>query len=243
MAIEKNSDKKVVVVDSSTIISCAMNCIIWVFEELSRKGIKFVVPKSVKKEVIDRGLESKRFKYEALRVLAYFTDNVFEVYDEDIKKETSEILSYANSSFYIKNNPLKILQDADAEVIALAKKINADMILTDERTLRLLLENPSEIKDFLRRKFSTEIKVSESSLLNFKKVAGEMDIARSVELIALACSLDIFNETRTKCEVSGNQNCQKELMEGLLFALKFSGCSVSFEEINDYVNLLLRVKN
>ena len=232
----------VVVVDSSTIISCAINCIIWVFEDLSQKGIKFIVPKSVKKEVIDNGLNSKRFKYEALRVLAYFTDNIFEVREDDIKKETSEILSYANSSFYIKNNPLKILQEADAEVIALAKKINADMILTDERTLRLLLENPAEIKDFLHRKFKADIKVSDSSLMNFKRTAGQMDISRSVELVALAYSLDIFNETKAKCELGDVKNCEKELIEGLMYALKFSGCSISFEEINDYINLLLKVK-
>ena len=243
MVLEKTNNKKIVVVDSSTIISCAINCIIWVFEELSNKGIRFVVPKSVKKEVIDNGLNSKRFKYEALRVLAYFTDGVFEVYDEDIKKETSEILSYANSSYYIKNNPLKILQEADAEVIALAKKINANMVLSDERTLRLLLENPGEIKGFLHKKFSADIKVSESSMMNFSRIAGKIEISRSVELVALAYSLDIFNETKTKCESSGEKNCEKELIEGLMYALKFSGCSVSFEEINDYINLLLRVKN
>ena len=74
----------IVVVDSSTIISCAMNCLMWVFKELRQRGFRFIVPIGVKKEIIDSGLSSERFKYEAIRVSKYFADETFEVYKNEI---------------------------------------------------------------------------------------------------------------------------------------------------------------
>ncbi len=229
----------VIVVDSSTIISCAMNCLLWVFKELKSKGTRFVVPKGVKKELIDSGLNSKRFKYEAVRLLDYFSDGTFEVYDKDLRQEASKLLSYANSSFYIKNNPLKILQEADAEVAVLGSKINADAIATDERTLRLFAEAPDEIKKMLERRLKSNVRVDSRTLHEFTKDIGKMQVVRSVELIALAYSEGMFNKT-TKTNFE-DKKIKKDVIEGLLFALKFSGCAVSFKEISNYINLLLNV--
>jgi len=228
----------IVVVDSSTIISCAMNCLMWVFKELKQRGFRFIVPIGVKKEIIDSGLSSERFKYEAIRVSKYFADETFEVYKNEIKRQTSELLNYANSSFYIKGNPLRILQEADAEVAALAKHINADAILTDERTLRLLIEAPDLIKGNLERKFHERVKVNEKMLHSFGKGFEKIQIIRSVDLMALAYYLGIFDQLMKKCYISEIKDCEKTTIEGVLYALKFAGCAVSFKEINDYVNLL-----
>ena len=67
----------VLVVDSSTIISCASNCIMWVFDELKKKGFEFVVPKGVEKEVIYSGLNTLKYKYEAIRVMRHFITKSF----------------------------------------------------------------------------------------------------------------------------------------------------------------------
>ena len=233
----------VVVVDSGTIISCAMNCILWVFDELKQQGIRFIVPAGVKNEVIDSGLKSEKFKYEAIRVLHHFVNGTFESYDEDLSKETSELLSYANSSFYINNKQLKVLEDTDAQVAVLAKKLNADALLTDERTLRLFIENPDAISGFLQNKFHTKVEVNEKSLHRFSDYMENMPVIRSVDLVVYAIENGVFDPTIKRCSIVKNIDCRKEIIRGLLYALRFSGCAVSFEEINDYVNLVLRDKN
>jgi len=228
----------VIIVDSSTIISCAMNCLMWVFDELSKKGIQFIVPKGVKKEIIDSGLHSKKFKYEAIRVSRYFSKGIFKESEEEIKKETSEMLRYANSSFYIKHNPMRILQKADAEVAVLAKKIKADAIATDEKTLRLLVEAPDSIKKILEKKFNSKVEVNEKELYNFNKEFKNIPVVRSVDLIALAYSMGIFEDTVKRFCPNRNRQCKMEIIDGLLYSLRFSGCAVSFKEIEDYVNIL-----
>ena len=227
----------VLIVDSSTIISFGMNCLLWVFERLKSKNIKFIVPMAVKEEVIDSGIKTKKYKYEAIRVSEYFSKGVFEVYTGDIKKETSEILNYANTSFYIKNKPIKILHKADAEVLALAEKINADGILVDEKTMRLLIENPEEVKKHLEKKFHEKSKMIDESIMSFQKRAGNREMIRSADLIAYSFEIGIFDELIDVCLIK-EKNCKKELIEGLLYCLKFAGCAISFNEINDYVNLL-----
>lgn len=228
----------VLVVDSSTIISCAMNCLMWVFNELKSRGFRFVVPKGVKDEVIDSGLRSKKFKYEAIRVMRYFSSGIFEEHDMDVRSEASEMLSYANSSFYIKHNPLRILQQADAEVAVLARKINADAIVTDEKTLRLLVEAPDFVKKILERKFHERVTVNERALHSFNRVFEGISVVRSVDLIALAYDIGIFDEMVAKCQLPNKKRCGRDVLEGVLYALRFSGCAVSFKEIEEYVNLL-----
>lgn len=232
----------VIVIDSSTIISCAVNCMLWVFDELKAKGVRFVVPAGVKHEVIDSGLSSQKFKLEAIRVMHHFSNKTFEEYDGDLKAETSRLLGWSNSSFYIRNKQLSVLQDTDVQVAVLAKKIGADAILTDERTLRLFIENPDSIKKFLESKFHEKVTVNENALHSFTEYMHRIPVMRSAELIVYSFENGIFDPTLKRCATSGIPNCQREVISGLLFALKFAGCAISFEEVNDYVNLVMRKK-
>ncbi|HDQ59843.1 MAG TPA: hypothetical protein ENN30_01470 [Candidatus Woesearchaeota archaeon] len=230
-----------IVVDSSTLISCALNCLLWVFDEFKEKGVKFVVPTEVEREVLTKGLSTKKFRFEAVRVAHHFINNTISIGKEDIEQDTQELLSYANSSFYIKNNPIKILEKADAQVAALSIKTNADAILTDETTLRLLVENPNAIKKTLERRMHSEVKVDKRKLYSFQKKMGNIPVIRSVELLAIALEDPIMFEPtfRRSAEIDISK---RDVISGILYALKFSGCSVSFEEINDLVNLVMRSK-
>jgi hypothetical protein len=225
---------KKIVVDSSTIISCATNCLMWVFDELKKKDIQFIIPSSVKKEVIDSGLESERYKYESIRVFRHIIRGTLTVDKSDIKRETSQILSYANSSFLIRGNPLKILQEADAEVAALAKKLNADAIATDERTLRMLIDALQEI---LQNKFHAKVEINKNSIAGIRNVMAGIKVLRSVDILSVAFIQGIFDETINYCKGLGS-NSRHQVIEGVLFALKFSGCAISFDEVKDYSNLL-----
>ena len=230
-----------IVVDSSTLISCAMNCLLWVFDEFKSQGVDFIVPEGVKYEVIDKGLRTKKFRFEAVRVAHHFINQTIETSSEDIKDLTGELLEYANSSFYVKNNPIKILQKADAEVAALARKTNADALMTDENTLRLLIENPDAIMKRLKHKLHTNVNVDKRKLYSFQKKMGNIPVLRSVDLLAVALEDDkIFEPTFSRCE-AGNIS-KKDVISGVLYALKFSGCAVSFHEMEDLINLILRSK-
>jgi hypothetical protein len=231
----------VAVVDSSSIISCSTNCISWVFDELKEKGFEFVVPKAVEKEVIYSGLATQKYKLEAIRVMRHFITKSFTVVEDHYDTMTSTLLNYANTSFRVKNQNLKILQEADAQVAALAKQINADAIITDERTLRLLIESPDSLQGLMQHRLRTDVQVNQNSVHEFHKHVGNIPIFRSVDLVAYAISLGIFDEMIETTKVY-DKNSRKDLIEGVLSALRFAGCGVSFEEINDYVNLLMRKK-
>ncbi len=231
----------VVVVDSSSIISCSMNCVMWIFDELKEKGFQFVVPKAVEKEVIYSGLETQKFKFESIRVMRHFITKSFTVVEDHYAGMTSTLLNYANSSFRIKNQNLKILQEADAQVAALAKEINADAILTDERTLRLLIESPDSLQGLMQHRLHADVQVNQNSVHEFKRHVGDVPVFRSADLVAYAISVGIFDEMIETTKIY-DKNSRKDVIEGALSALRFSGCGISFEEINDYVNLLMRGK-
>lgn len=231
----------VIVVDSSTIISCSSNCIMWVFDELKKKGFEFVVPKGVEQEVIYSGLNSLKYKFESIRVMRHFITKSFVVDNKNISNLTSKLLSYANTSFRVKNKNLKILQNADAQVAALAKEIGADAILTDERTLRLLIESPDSLKGLMQHRLHTKVQTNKGSVHEFKKNVGDIPVFRSVDLVALAIDLGIFDGIIDTTKVY-NKNSLKDTIEGVLYSLRFAGCGVSFEEINEYVNILVGSK-
>jgi len=230
-----------VVVDSSTIISCAANCILWMFDELKAKGFKFIVPKGVEGEIISSGLKTLKYKYEAIRVMHHFVNKTFVKYDKDLRQKAGELLKYANSSFRIKNQYLKVLQEADAEVAALAKEINADFILTDERTLRLFFENPGSLEKLYEHRFHTNVQPDRNNLARLKQLIGDTPVFRSVDLAAYAIDDGIFNLSISNASKYDNES-RKHVIEGVLYALRFGGCGVSFEEIGEYVNLLLKAK-
>ena len=179
------------VVDSSTIISCASNCILWMFDELKQKGFRFVVPKDVEREIVSSGLKTLKYKYEAIRVMHHFVNGSLESYGDDVRQKAQELLRYANSSFRIKNRYLKVLQEADAEVAVLAKEINADGILTDERTLRLFFEDPDFLQKLFNHRFHTKVQVDKNNVYKIRDLLGDIKVFRSVDLAAQAIDTGI----------------------------------------------------
>ena len=61
---------KTIVFDSGPIISLAMKNLLWTLEPLKKEfGGEFYIPYGVKKELIDKPLQGKKYKFEALQVL------------------------------------------------------------------------------------------------------------------------------------------------------------------------------
>jgi len=215
--------QKAIIFDASTLISLAMNGILDILEELKKvfKG-SFLITEDVKKEVIDKPLTITRFKLEALRVKHLLDKGVLELSNEEgIQKRTQDILDMANSSFEGKGKDIKLVSAGEISCLALSEILSKKKILNvvaiDERTTRMLVESPDKLGEFLERKMHTKIISKKTNFDIFKN----FKIIRSAELVYIA--------HKKKLVKIGNG----QLLDALLWAVKFKGCSISNQEINE----------
>lgn len=80
---------KSLVFDTGPIISMTMNNLLWLLEPLKSKfNGEFYITESVRRELVDRPLQTKKFKFEALQVLKYISKDVLKVVSSnDIEKK------------------------------------------------------------------------------------------------------------------------------------------------------------
>ena len=92
-----------------------------------------------------------------------------------------------------------------------------NIIVVDERTTRMLVEKPENLKELLERKTHTKIVLVKKDFQYFK----EFKIIRSAELMYVAWKKNLLGVKKG------------EVLDALLYALKFKGCSISDEEISE----------
>ncbi|MBS3112123.1 hypothetical protein J4459_02580 [Candidatus Woesearchaeota archaeon] len=219
---------KFIVFDTGSIISLAMNELLWTLPLLKKrfKG-EFYIPHSVKLELVDKPMEIKRFKFEAINILKLIQEGVLKVHE---KINIEEEFNLVNSIFFIKGNPLKLIQMGEMEALVLAKRLNASLYFVDERTMRLFVEDSNSLRRLLERKFHDRVSVNRSKLDIFKKKFSSLSVARSTELMSVAYEMDIFKDYTV---VSKN-----DFLDGILWGLKLRGVSISSEEINEMISLI-----
>ncbi len=227
-----------IVFDTSTIISIATNNLLTILGPLRKKyGGKFCVPSSVKEELIDRPMHSKKFKFEAIQLLAEIEKGNLSLENES-KEEVTKLLRIANSIYKAHGNYISILHWGEVGTLVLAKKIKADAVAIDERTTRVLIESPETLARILGKKTHTPVSIDKANLAQFLKYIGGLTILRSSELILIAYKLGLLDSYLPK---KGNKlnglNATKELLDGLLWGLKLRGCSINSEEIDDILKL------
>jgi len=220
---------KSLVFDSSTIITLAMNNLLWILKPLKKqfKG-EFYISQSVKKEIIDNPLKSKKFKLEAMQVLSIIDNGTLKIYDDSkYYPEIKELTKLANSLFKSKHNYIKILHEGEAGAVILAKKLQSDALIVDERTTRVLLEDPRKLEKYLERKMHRDVRLDTHNLKKFNEFVKGMTALRSVELGIIAFEMGLLDKY-----ISKKKTTKKDLLDALLWAVKLRGCSVSVEEIN-----------
>ena len=228
---------KVIVFDSSSIISLAMNDLLWTLKALKKiyKG-DFYIPNSVKKEIIDVPIKSKKFKLEAIMISKLVDEGVLKV---GKIVDVNKLLFLANSVFVSKENlqvkspggKLNILQKGEIEAIALCAELNADAYVVDERTMRLFMEDSEGLKTILEGKLHTSVSVDNKMLSDFKKQINGVNIIRSSELMMVALEKGLFEEYI-------NVKNKRELVDAILWGLRLRGCAISTEEINETIKLV-----
>lgn len=219
--------KKAIIFDSGPIISFAMNGMIGVLRDLKKnfRG-KFIMTMEVKNEVIDTPLHIKRFELEALMIKKLLDDGVFElpssldVKDSEIEKIDYGLLNMANSAFSANGRDIHIFDHGESSCLALGKILTErgikNIIAVDERTTRLLVEKPENLRGIFEERFHTQIKMKEENLKEFRG----FKIIRSPELAYVAYKDDLL-------EIKDG----KIILDALLYALRFKGASISTDEI------------
>ncbi|MFT4309366.1 MAG: hypothetical protein ACMXYL_02685 [Candidatus Woesearchaeota archaeon] len=206
----------------------------------------FIIPKSVEKELIDRPLATKKFRLEALQVLHQIQGGAFKVYDSRrVQKLTREIMGIANSTFKAKGNWIRIVSHAEVSVLASAIELHSNTIVVDERTMRLLVEEPCKVGVILEKKLHTPVDVNKKNIRILEDMTRNINVIRSSELALVAYEkglLDDYIINSKELVKSGIthhkvERPEKLLAEALLWAIKLNGCSISKREILEAVKI------
>jgi len=219
---------KNMIFDSGPIISLTTTNLLLILEELKKKfNGSFAMTMGVKRELVDRPLETLRFKFEALQVQSLIEKGVLNVINEEaVVKKAQELLNLANSilSGHGQNN--KIVQIGEMETLAAALLYKADAIVIDERITRTLLENPKGLHLLMEKRLHMQLKSNEQALQQFEEATRHIIVLRSIELVTIAYELGLLDKF-----VVGIPNARRELLESTLWGVKLNGCSVTEDEI------------
>ena len=219
---------KVLILESGTIINFSMNGLLYIIEELKKKfDGKFIITSQVKWETIDRPQKVPRFQLEALRVKKLLDNKIIElpsalgISEDEIKAETKVLMDIANHTIKQGDQWIKIVSEAEISCLALSsilrKKGIDDIIAIDERTTRILSEKPKNLEKIISRKLHQKVKLTTDADFSAFK---EFKFIRSTELAYVAHKKGVLR-------VKG-----PNALEAALFATKFKGSSISYDEVN-----------
>lgn len=228
---------KALVFDTSTLISLVTNNLLWVLRDLKKKFKgEFLVPFMVKKELIDVPMQSKKYEFEAIILQHFIHENYLTLYkNEEIAKKAKELYYLSNHLFSINDNYITLIHPGEVEALALAIYLKADAYVVDERTMRLLIENPEKAGALIENKTHTKIFVNKENLSRFKQEVKDVKIIRSTELMLAAYELGLL-EHYIKDKIVHNE-LRRIMLDGVLWGLKLRGCSISGKEINEILTL------
>ena len=230
---QQKPENKAIILDSGVLISFSMNGITDIIKKL--KGFfpgKFLITSEIKREVIDVPLKIKRFELEALKIKKLLDDGVLEmpgslgIKDSEIEKRNSEFLRIANSTFNGKGKDIYIIDHGEASCLALSKILTdrgiKNVVAIDERTTRLLVERPENLKNIFEDRMNTRVTIKGGNLKFFR----DFRIIRSAELAYVAYKKGLVDLK------DGDK-----VLDALLYALKFKGAAISGDEIEQIKRL------
>ena len=219
---------KSLIFDAGPLINFAMNGSLHILEKLKKEfDGDFLITKEVQHEIIDNPLTIKRFELEALQLKSLYDKEIIKLADitpqqiDELRKKRDEIMNIANTTFKAKKRYIHLIDKGESAVLALSKIIKSSLIVIDERTTRMLCENPENLKKLLEKKLHTSITANKKNYSYFK----DYKIIRSTELAYIAYKKGFFDIKDSRA------------LEAMLYALKYRGCSVSEAEIEEVKSL------
>ena len=227
------SGKKVVVFDAGPIISLTTSNLLSTLERLKEKYAgSFIIPESVKYELVDEPLQTKKFMFEALQVQRLISIGVLDVIEDgDVKELTLELLKIANHCFSAKGRAVQIVQYGEMASIAAAKLLDAEALVLDERITRELVEHPKHLTDLMGRRLHMVMNENEPSLKLLANYTWGLKILRSSELMAVAYEASLLGRYVANGEEAAIPNIMEKLLESVLWGLKLHGCAITVQDI------------
>ncbi len=190
-----------------------------------------MITHEVKREIIDKPLTIKRFELQAMMLEKLLSEKVLElpesigIKDREINAETERFVSLANSIFESRGRGVKILSKGESSCLALNKILQnkgvKSVIVVDERTIRILVEKPENLKNLMERKLHLRIKMRNENFKEFKN----FKFIRSAELMYLAYKKRLIDLKKG------------DVLDALLWALKSHGCAITSDEIEEIKRL------
>ena len=216
---------KKIVCDASSLISMSDNCLLWL---LPSYKTEFIVPEEVRREIIDRPIKNERFEFKAMRLQQAIDAGMIKVVSsKGVSSRATEIANLANSLFRYGKHDVKLIHGGEAESIALMEKQGIQTLLIDERTTRLVIEDRVSLKKYIQKRTGFHLKVNNMVEKQLGEDFGHIDVIRSTELIAWAYEQGLLAKF----------GHGKELLHASLYGLKYSGCAISRDEIEEYMKL------
>lgn len=223
---------KALIFDSGTLINLSMNGLLYILEELKKNfNGKFIITNDVKYETIDKPIGISRFELGALKIQNLIDLKVLElpssigIKDTEIDKKTKILMNLSNHCIKKKKKWIRIVSKAEVSCLAissiLTKMGTENMIAVDERTIRTLVEKPENLEKIMNKKLKGRVEIEKSCFTQFENFR----FIRSTELVYVAYKKGFIR-------LKG-----KKVLEAALFATKFKGSSVSFEEIKELKKL------
>lgn len=224
--------EKAIVFDAGTIITLSMNGLLDVFRELKKQfNGKFLITEEVEYEIIKRPMKIKKFELGALRIKQLLDEKVLElpssvgIKDSLVQEKTHWFLNIANRTFFAEEKYIHLIDMGETSCLALSellsKKGIENVISIDERTTRMLCEKPENLHKLLETKLHTKIRLKKENLAYFSKFR----FIRSSELVYIAYKKNLVDLK------NGN------VLDALLYAVKYKGCSISRNEIEEMKRL------
>lgn len=222
----------ILILDSSTIITLASTCLLWVLKKLKEQkpGIEYYIPASVKKEIVDRPINSMKWGFQARRVKKAIGEGLLRLWEDSaMVDETKDFLGLCNSLFEAKKRKIEIVHEGEGAVVTAAKELGAGAVLVDEKTTRMIIEDPKKLRSLLESKLHTRVRIDLQKLKELKRYTSNIKVLRSSELVFYAYNKGI---------IPGFEKNDSEVISSILWALRFAGCSISSEEIKEYKKIV-----
>ena len=210
-----------VLCDSSSLIALAETCNVEALEHLTqRTKAHFLITAGVRDEIIARPLNIRQYAFSAVRLRNMVERGVLEVVDADAAK-TEGIMADANGAYAVGGRTATILHRGEAECLACAK----GALLIDEKTTRLLVEDPEKLRASMEVEYRQSVKVDRQRITSFREKTKGTAIIRSSELLAIAHKKGFFFGFGERAD---------EAFHAALYSLRQSGCSISGHELEEY---------
>ena len=223
--------KKVLILDAGPLINLSMNGLLDIFEKIKQIGISIIITNYVYQEVVDRPSHIPRFELGALRIKTLLDKGVIQFATElglasqEIESETQHMLEIINCAVKAENRCIEIVSPAEISCLAVSKILSRrgvnNLIGIDERTTRVLFEKPSNLRELMSNKLHRKINLNNQSIENL----GNFRFIRSSELVYMSYKKGFIHIQ------------DKRALEALLYATKFKGCSIAWDEIEQLKRL------